>query len=153
MTMPELTIRAAVENDAASVALLSAELGYPASTEETKGRLTPLLASDRNAVFVAQSSDGLVVGWIHVFVARRVESGPFAELGGFVVRDGYRGRGIGRRMLAAAEAWALAQGVGKLRVRTRTTRKAAPAFYRRLGFASSKEQTVFDKRIAEHDPE
>ena len=153
MTMPELTIRAAVEDDAASVALLSAQLGYPASTEETIERLAPILASDRNAVFVAERSDGLVVGWIHVFVARRVESGPFAELGGFVVQDGYRGRGIGRCMLAAAEAWALARGVRKLRVRTRTTRTAAPAFYRRLGFAWSKEQTVFDKRIAENEAE
>jgi len=84
---------------------------------------------------------------MHVFLAFRVESDPFAEIGGFVVTEQHRGRGIGRLLLVAAEDWAKNHGIKKLRVRTRSTRLDAQVFYERLGFSQTKEQPVLDKSI------
>jgi GNAT superfamily N-acetyltransferase len=95
-------------------------------------------------VFVACTA-GKVVGWVHVFLALRVESDQFAELGGFVVSRKYRRSGIGRQLLAAAEEWVVSRGVAKLRVRSRSDRNDARVFYEKLGFSTTKVQNVFDK--------
>ncbi len=141
------TIRAATLDDASVIADLCTQLGYPTSVSQSVARLTAAIQSIDNAVLVACLSGGLIVGWIHVFVARRVESGTFAELGGLVVAEQYRGRGFGKVLLAAAEDWCAEQGVLRLRVRTRSERAGARGFYERLGFSLAKEQHVYDKPL------
>ena len=140
-------VRAATLADAPAIADLCTQLGYPTSAAQSVARLTGALQSIDNAVLVACLSDELVVGWIHVFLARRIESNPFAELGGFVVAEQYRGRGFGKVLLAAAEDWCAEQGVLRLRVRTRSERAGARGFYERLGFSLAKEQHVYDKPL------
>ena len=144
----EVTIRTAKSADAPALADLSTQLGYPTSASAAGSRLTGILDSGGHAVFAACLPDGTVVGWAHVFMARRVESDAFAELGGFVVAEGYRRRGIGERLLAATEEWAARQGATKLRVRTRTGRDDAIAFYGHWGFQGTKEQSVLDKPLS-----
>jgi GNAT superfamily N-acetyltransferase len=139
-------IRIATMSDAAAIAELSNQLGYQTSAQQSETRLGSVLVSIDHAVFVA-CVDGAVVGWVHAFVARRIESDAFAELGGFVVAESHRRRGIGRRLLKRAEEWALAQGVTKLRVRSRSDRDDARASYENLGFSIKKEQRVFDKPL------
>jgi len=140
-------IRPATAEDAQALAELSGQLGYPTSAAESAQRLRTLLRSADHAVLVACSPGRAPVGWVHVFLALRLESAPFAELGGFVVAEGHRRRGVGGRLLAAAESWAAERGASKLRVRSRTDRDAARAFYVSRGFAVSKEQRVFDKEV------
>jgi GNAT superfamily N-acetyltransferase len=48
-----------------------------------------------------------------------------------------RGRSHGRRMVAAAEAWLVAQGLGKAMLMVRATNSGIEAFYRRLGYTLS----------------
>lgn len=137
-------IRTARPDDAAGLAALSAELGYPCSTDELRTRLAAVLGRDGHTVVVACEDDGAVIGWLHVFLALRVESAPFAELGGLVVAERCRRRGAGRQLVAQARAWAIRRDVRRLRVRTRVGRADAEAFYERLGFAEAKQQRVFD---------
>lgn len=89
--------------------------------------------------------DDQVVGWVHVFLAQRIESEPFAELGGLVVAESHRRHGIGGRLLGRAEEWSVGCGAAKLRVRVRYGRDKARTFYQNLGFTLEKEQGVFDK--------
>jgi len=145
--MVQVEIRRASLDDAPALAELSSQLGYPSSSQQTSTRLAAILRSSDHLVQVACAADGVVVGWVHVFLALRVESDPFAELGGFVVTERRRGRGVGRSLLETVEYWAGRQGAKKLRVRTRSTRRDAQAFYERLGFTQSKEQHVYDKSI------
>ena len=146
-TMDHVEIRNAVPEDATSLADLSTQLGYPSSSRQAADRLAVILRSSEHLVLVACLPDGIVVGWMHVFVALRVESDTFAELGGFVVTEQHRGRGIGRSLLVAGEGWVRRRGIKKLRVRTRSTRRDAQAFYEQLGFSQTKEQQVLDKPI------
>ena len=144
--MKGIVIRPADAADAPAIAGLSGQLGYPSTVADSAERLGLVLGSSEHAVFAA-CDGGDVVGWVHVFLALRIESGPFAELGGFVVSSSHRRHGVGRRLLAAAEDWAAGRGVRKLRVRSRLEREDARAFYENLGFTVTKEQRVFDKSL------
>lgn len=139
-----ILIRSASLDDCSALANLSTQLGYASSVQETEERITPILEADDHTILVAALPDAGLAGFIHVFLARRVESDTFAEIGGLVVKKGVRGRGIGRLLMTAAETWARSQGVHKLRVRTRSTRPEAHTFYERLGFTQTKKQFVYD---------
>lgn len=141
-------IRAMEESDSAVVNALSAQLGYPADAAATLARVRAVIASSSADAFVAEDADGRVIGWVHVFrVAPFVESGPAAELGGLVVDESARGRGVGRALVARAEAWVKERGLRELWVRSNVIRAEAHAFYRNLGFAVLKSQFKFQKEV------
>ncbi len=151
--MDTVDIRSAAMDDSSAIADLSTQLGYPTSPIQSANRLGVILDSNGHAILVAYLTDGIVVGWVHVFLAFRVESDQFAEIGGFVVTEEFRRRGIGRCLLAAAEEWVIQSGITKLRIRSRSSREDTRTFYERLGFSKSKQQHVFDKSLktdAEH---
>ena len=58
-----------------------------------------------------------------------------------------RGRGIGRSMVRAAEAWLAARGVAKVQLLVRPTNTQAVAFYARLGFEET-PRTIMARWLA-----
>ena len=138
-----MSIRSATVDDLGAITTLSGELGYPSRTEDVERRFSKIMAAaGDHGVYVAQADDG-VVGWIHVFGAFRLESEPFAEIGGLVVAASHRGRGLGRLLCERAGQWARDHGFRALRVRTRVEREATHRFYERVGFRRAKTQEVF----------
>lgn len=142
--MSSTVIRPATLTDTESIAALSDQLGYPTPPERMRERLALLLPKKDQQVFVAER-EGQPVGWLHVAKIEMVESDSFAEIYGLVVRDTERGQGVGPLLLRAAEAWAAAQGLPKVRVRCNVVRERTHRFYEREGFAVSKTQKIFDK--------
>jgi ribosomal protein S18 acetylase RimI-like enzyme len=139
-----LDIRAARPADGASIAELAGELGYPTEPTELLRRMAALPADDD--VWVVES-DGLVVGWLHVAVHNSLTAGRHAEILGLIVRDGWRGRGAGRLLMDAAERSAMAHGLSMIRLRSRSERSGAHAFYAALGYQELKQQVVFSRQI------
>ncbi len=144
-----MNIRSATEHDVDSITTLSGELGYPTRAEDIGRRLSKIAEAEDHAVYVAEATDGSVVGWIHVFGAFRLESEPFAETGGLVVAVAHRGRGIGRLLCEQASRWACDHGFPALRVRTRAEREAAHRFYERIGFRRAKTQQVYSRQVTD----
>ena len=141
-----MTIRPATAGDAADLARLCGELGYPTSAAETADRLRIVEESTRGEILVAVV-DGRVAGWMGVREDAALESGTYAELTGLVVDAEHRGRGIGEALVARAAAWARERGHRRLRVRSNVVRERAHRFYERLGFVVAKRQAVFDKAL------
>ena len=139
-----MNIREATASDAAALAALCTQLGYPAQPGEAVERLAAL--GPGGAVLVAEEN-GAVLGWIHVCGVRFFQSPPFAEVGGLVVDEASRGRGAGKLLLEAGARWAAEHGYGKLRVRSNVVREDAHRFYEREGFQRVKTQAVFDRRL------
>lgn len=139
-------IRSAVEADANAIAILSGQLGYPARTAEIEDRLRRIETEGDGRVFVAEVR-GTVVGWVHVYGAHVLESPPHAEIGGLVVDEGHRGRGIGIELMTAAERWAASMSYATVRLRSNVIREAAHNFYRRSGYSETKRQAVFSKSV------
>ena len=135
-------IRSARVSDAAMVAALSTELGYPSGAAVMEERLQRLLARDDQAVFVAELS-GDVAGWLQAQATETLESGSRVEIVGLVVGDRFRRRGVGGALMARAEAWAAERGARAVVVRSNVLRSESHAFYQALGYAPTKTQAVY----------
>ncbi|HET7258578.1 MAG TPA: GNAT family N-acetyltransferase [Candidatus Acidoferrum sp.] len=140
-------IRPARSKDAARLAELSGQLGYPSTAVEIRQRLRKLKPASQNALFVAEDRDAGVVGWAHVSVNYLIEVGTRAELNGLIVAEGQRSRGAGARLLEAAEAWARKHGCPSMSVRSNVIRERAHKFYERQGYEHYKTQKAFRKSL------
>ena len=131
-------LRQAVPADSPALAALAVQLGYPNTAEQIAARLAALQAAPGHVVLVALAPEGgAVIGWIHLGSTRWLESDPYAEIGGLVVDEAWRGRRIGEQLARAGIAWAAEQGFAEIRVRSNVVRADAHRFYERLGFEAS----------------
>lgn len=141
------SIRLAVLEDAAALAGLSTQLGYPSSEDEALRRLKQVAGHPENVVFVATLRDGRVVGWLHAYLCHLVESDMCVEIGGLVVDQQHRRSGAGRLLMQQAEQWARSKSCKAVSLRSNIIREGAHAFYRSLGYEIVKTQHAFRKDL------
>ena len=141
-----IAVRTAGAEDAAAIARLATQLGYPGTIAQATDRLARLADSDTARVLLAESG-GAAAGWLHVAEFRTLESEPYAEIVGLVVDASHRGSGIGAFLVQAAIAWAAERGLDEIRVRSNVVRERAHRFYERQGFDVIKTQKVFRRAV------
>ncbi|MDB5231923.1 MAG: family N-acetyltransferase [Chitinophagaceae bacterium] len=144
--MTDILIREVHPDDGVAVNELSAQLGYPVSVSATAENIILILKNKDEMIFVAQLEDN-VIGWIQISYLVRLESGPFFEIVGLVVDEKYRGKGIGKSLIAEAKIWCFKKGNYKLRVRSNTKRLSTHQFYLNLDFKEVKEQKIFETAL------
>ncbi len=118
----DLLYRKAVPQDSPEIARLSGQLGYPAGAGQIAAKLTAILNAAEHAVIVAEARSKLA-GWIHAHGRLLVESPSYAEIGGLIVDQNFRGKRNGRQLVRHCEEWA------------------------RAGFENTKTQQVFRKEL------
>jgi GNAT superfamily N-acetyltransferase len=143
----QLKIRRVKKSDAEQVAVLSGQLGYPATSAQILRRIKGLKPASEHAVFVADLPGTGIVGWLHVSVAHLLESHTRAEVNGLVVAEGQRSLGAGALLLDAAEKWARQHRCTAMNVRSNVIRERAHKFYERLGYEHYKSQKAFRKTL------
>lgn len=141
-----VNIRLGKMADVEALKILCTQLGYSVELSDLAQRLTILLQSETDQIYVAVMDDQ-VVGWVHALQVNYLEAGPFVEIGGLVVDQKCRGEGIGRKLMAAAEKWATQQGISLIRLRSNAIRLEAHQFYHQLGYLQEKTQYVFTKKL------
>lgn len=138
--------------DASAIAALSKQLGYPIAPDVIAGRLARLEPSPDHR-FLAAVQESVVLGWVHVYGVHLLESpAPFAEIGGLVVDINARRQGVGRALMAKAEAWAREQGYAEVRLRSGLHRTDAHEFYGSIGYTLTKTSHMFRKALAPTAP-
>ena len=142
----KLRIRLATQKDAARIAELSGQLGYPVTQQEIAQRMKRISPAARYAVFVAESGK-TVTGWLQVSVTPLLEVPLRAEVNGLVVDENQRSQGAGAQLLETAERWAKTKGCKCMSVRSNIIRKRAHAFYLRNGYEHYKTQKAFRKSL------
>jgi len=131
---------------AKDVQRLSGQLGYPMSIRDIQSNIRELMITRDHVAFVALWNEK-VVGWIHAFRGLLLESNPFIEIGGLVIDEDHRGKGIGKELVEKIKEWCLEKGFQTLRVRSNIKRIEAHKFYLNLGFTEIKEQKVFQMQL------
>ncbi|HUZ44032.1 MAG TPA: GNAT family N-acetyltransferase [Acidimicrobiales bacterium] len=103
------------------------------------GEVLEAIEAGRSTVLVAEDDQGLLAS-CHV---RDLGAGR-AYLGMFAVRPGQQGRGVGRAMMAAAEAWATgAWGCRRVEMHVIAGRDELLAWYERLGYHPTGQTIAF----------
>jgi len=133
--------------DAARIATLSGQLGYPTTTKQMTVRLRNALRAKNGTCFVAETEEAGVIGWVHVSVTPLLEVERRAEVNGLVVDEKVRSQGAGGSLLEAAEKWAHKQRCNGMSVRSNVIRDRAHTFYLRHGYEHYKTQKALRKAL------
>lgn len=142
----DFALRPARIEDAAEIARLSTELGYPADADEMAPRLRAVLADANRPVIVA-SAKSVLLGWIGLERRLSLEGGDQAEIVGLVVDARARRAGVGAALVEAAEHWARGLGYGQLVVRSNIARVESHPFYEKHGYVRRKTSHVYAKPL------
>ena len=136
MTEPMTVVRPAAEADAEAIATLLTDEGYPAGPSDIVERLTRF-ASAHSQVLVAEH-DGAVLGFVAFHALPRFEHDDrIVRILALVVDAGARERGVGRSLLAAAEAAATDLGAAFMEVTAGHHRQDAKRLYESAGYDAS----------------
>jgi predicted N-acetyltransferase YhbS len=147
-----MTIRPTIPADAAEIARLTTELGYPAEIAAISRRLARIAGQTDQLMIVAVTQEK-IVGWLQAHASMVLESGFRVEITGLVVDSTHRGRGVGRSLVRQAEQWAAGLGAEAVVVRSNLQRAESQRFYPALGYERTKTQAVYRKRLAKEPPE
>lgn len=129
-----VAIRAASLADAAAIARLITQLGYPAAAGEIGDRLAYWLPDPMSTVLVAEHG-GRVIGSLSLHAVPYLErTGRWARIESLVIDEDSRGAGAGRALIAAAEQAARQWGCLTMEVTSSRRRTGAHAFYRQAGY-------------------
>ncbi|GMU64945.1 MAG: hypothetical protein AMXMBFR36_12190 [Acidobacteriota bacterium] len=118
----------------------------PTDAAEAARRLAAI-GSDPAQIALVAEVEGEVLGWVHVVESTSLQSGTLVEIRGLVVAASARRTGVGRSLVAAAEAWAAGRGHEVIRVRTDIRREDARAFYVGVGYEERKRQVLLTRRL------
>jgi ribosomal protein S18 acetylase RimI-like enzyme len=133
-TLGKVAVRGARPGDYAAIAALLGELGYPTQAETVKRRMARLRKPGGSRVLVAIVGTRVVgVVGLHVMPLLHRDQ-RLCRVLALSVSAAYARRGIGSRLVNAAEAIAGRAGCVRMELTTAAERTGAHAFYRSLGF-------------------
>lgn len=139
------SVREALVTDAQRITALAGQLGYEVPLTHVERQLRRV--GEERAIFVAVVPRVGVVGWIGVALHEGITDSGRADIEGLVVEDEYRGNGIGRLLVEAAERWARNRNCTSMRLVSNVVRERAHEFYKRLGYDVLKTQHAFKKSL------
>jgi GNAT superfamily N-acetyltransferase len=129
-----MVIREAGPGDAAKVAALMTQLGYPATADEVGHRFTYWFSDPMSRVLVAERG-GRVAGCLSMHAIPYLErTGRWARIESLIVDGSARGTGIGSALMAKAEKVARRWGCVAIEATSLRSRRDAHAFYRHHGY-------------------
>lgn len=142
-SMESLIVRDARAGDAAALATLAGQLGYPTAVGTVAERIVKYFGNAEERVIVAELG-GTVVAWTSAALIDHFYTPRCVEISGLVVDASLRGKGIGAALLGEVKRWAAGFGVATVRLRANVIRTDAHRFYERRGFSRVKQQIVFE---------
>lgn len=139
----QIHVRRAIEADIASLCRLLALLFaqepdfLPNADRQTRGLRSIINQPETGRIFCATANND-IIGMVSIlFTISTAEGGRAGWLEDMVVDPGWRGRGIGERLLQEAIKEARLSGCSRITLLTDNSNSAAKRFYERAGFVQS----------------
>jgi GNAT superfamily N-acetyltransferase len=120
--------------------LFSIEQDFQPNTErQTKGLALLLQHPDRACIRVARNEDGSLIGMVSAqLVISTAQGAPSAWVEDMVVRDGWRGQGVGQALLDNLLDWARSRGATRAQLLVDIDNTPAVGYYDHLGWDSTR---------------
>lgn len=131
-------------SDCDSLLKLSVQLGYNPSIKTVLAGLDAM-KSNLDYEVVVITDDNVVVGWMSLFVRRRIEDVSFLQVAAIVTDESRRGSGFGKKLMGFAEQRASEKELLFVGLHSSKSRNDAHPFYERSGYVKSKESYFFRK--------
>jgi aminoglycoside 6'-N-acetyltransferase I len=152
----ETFVRPAAPPDAPAWIVLRGAL-WPGSPADHVREITAYFSDPppREACFVADAGDGMLVGFAEVRLREYAEdcaSSPVGYLEGIYVVPGRRRTGVGQALVAAGEQWAHDLGCTEMASDRELANEASGAFHESVGFTETVQLVCYRKplgRVAE----
>ncbi len=126
--------------------VLLSQLGYILDAQELKHRYDAVARSADHMLIVADEN-GSVVAFSHVYARPALDKPCEALVQALVVDQAHRGKGLGRRMMGAAESWAVARKFTSVALASHVSRAAAHVFYEDLGYRCEATSHLFRRAL------
>jgi GNAT superfamily N-acetyltransferase len=148
-----VTARAAAADDAAAIARLLTELGYPHSADEARSRLEAWIGGERRLLLVATEDDA-PIGLVAVAALPYLErAGSWARIVALAVAASHRRRGVGRTLVAAAEEAAVRWGCVTIEATSARRRLESHPFYLGLGYEDRcRRSALYRRELSAREP-
>lgn len=151
-----MTIRAATREDRSAVLSLVPRLAASGSppgrdaaqvaSSDLQSITQALTAPASGEALLVAEQDGRILGFIHLkTVVDYFSQKPIAHVADIVVDAAAEGKGVGKELMSAAEAWARACGYPMVQLHVLVDNARARSMYERLGYAA--EWLKYIKRI------
>lgn len=119
--------------------LFSIEQDFTPDIDKQRRGLAALLASATGHIAIARDETLRAVGMATAqLVISTAEGAPSAWVEDVVVREDWRGHGLGRALLDAVLDWARSQGAARAQLLADLDNAPALAFYERLGWQTTR---------------
>ena len=136
-----IDVREAGLADAAEVVRLLVQLGHDQPAGEPAARLAAFLDQGEQVLVAARapSAPGSpLIGAVTLHIMPVMHrAGPTGRLTAVIVDEAERGKGIGRALVGACEAFLLARGCATIEITSNKKRTDAHAFYEGLGYTAT----------------
>lgn len=122
--------------------------GHPEA--EFRAEMQAMLQNPLTPVFVAVRADGRLGGFLEGSLrnyAEGCDTSPVAYVEGWYVDSDLRQQGVGRRLMAAMEAWAVENGLRELASDAELDNTVSQQAHRALGFEESDRIVTFRKAL------
>ena len=107
----------------------------PGFYDEVGAKYRAAIASEDQLVVVAEEDDGVVgMAYAEARTPSRFSDERSLELAGVVVRSDFRGRGVGRALVAEAARFATERAIPWVELKTFSPNQGAMEFWESLGF-------------------
>jgi GNAT superfamily N-acetyltransferase len=109
--------------------------------KQTKGLTLLINASEYGVIKVAKNQEGQVIGMVSAqLVISTAQGSPSAWIEDMVIKEAYRGEGVGKALLDEALVWAKNKGATRAQLLVDTENTSALGYYAHLGWESTQLQ-------------
>ena len=117
------------------------------TTEEMEKTIEGYEINTDNKAFLTIDDNGNAVGYIFVGTCYYLGTKPFLEIMQIMIKEEYRGKGIGKMMMDYVIDMYYRKGIRQVRLHSRVILTKAHDFYKKLGFREFKQSKFFVKDL------
>ncbi len=146
----EIIIRRATAADKAEWLRMRLLLWTYATAEGFEPEMDGMLADPEQAVFVAALPTGGLVGFVEAGTRKYAdgcETSPVGYIEGWFVEEAFRGQGIGKALVQAAEEWAREKGYQEMASDTWLENEVSIAAHLKMGYEEMERLVHFAKKL------
>jgi N-acetylglutamate synthase-like GNAT family acetyltransferase len=135
-----ILIREAHIGDAEAIAFLLRQMGHQASGEDVVERLSGLIGSVRDRVWVGEQDERVIAFLSFTMWPRFYAGGYQGRISAMAVNSEYRRNGYGRQLVEYAEEFAKISDCPRIEVTSYSHRTETHEFYQEIGYTRVKSK-------------